>query len=181
MAVSMLDQFKLFARYNRLMNRRILEAAAKLPRDDLIRDRGAFFKSVLGTLNHVLVGDIIWLKRFAMHLPGRKALERIDAFAQPASLDAILCADLESLATQRARIDAIIADWIAGLSESDLEDCLAYRNMAGKPQHKPLASLISHLFLHQVHHRGQATTLISQSGVDFGDTDLLELIDDATG
>ena len=181
MAVSILDQFNLFARYNRLMNRRILEAAAKLSQDDLSRDRGAFFKSVLGTLNHVLVGDIIWLKRFAKHPPSRKLLERIDVCEQPASLDSILCADLESLAAQRAHIDEIIADWIAGLAESDLEDNLVYRNMAGKPQHKPLVSLISHLFLHQVHHRGQATTLISQSGVDFGDTDLLELIDDFTG
>ena len=181
MAVSMLDQFKLFARYNRLMNRRILDAAEKLSRDDLTRDRGAFFKSVLGTLNHVLVGDVIWLQRFAMHPPSRKALEPIDAWEQPASLDTILCADLESLATRRAVIDEIIADWIAGLAESALEDRLVYRNMAGKPQNKPLASLISHLFLHQVHHRGQATTLISQSGVDFGDTDLLELIDDSPG
>jgi uncharacterized damage-inducible protein DinB len=181
MAASMLDQFKLFARYNRLMNERILEAAAKLPVDDLSRDRGAFFKSVLGTLNHVLVGDIIWLKRFAAHPPSREALARLDDYPQPESLDAILCADLDSLATQRARVDAVIADWIAGLEESALEDRLAYRNMAGKPHNKPLASLISHLFLHQVHHRGQATTLISQSGEDFGDTDLLELIDDFAG
>ena len=88
---------------------------------------------------------------------------------------------LEGLATQRAVIDDIIIDWVAGLVESDLGDCLAYSNMAGESQNKQLASLISHLFLHQVHHRGQATTLIFRSGVDFGDTDLLELIDDFAG
>jgi len=62
-----LNQFKLFAEYNKLMNHRILESANRLSEEQLKSDRGAFFKSVLGTLNHILVGDIIWLKRFRTH------------------------------------------------------------------------------------------------------------------
>lgn len=174
----MLQQFKLFARYNRLMNQRIVNAARQLDENQLKQDRGAFFRSVLGTLNHVLVGDIIWLKRFCAHPPSRDLSGVVDRLPQPGSLDEILYDDLEALARERERIDQVIIDWITGLEQPDIEQALAYRNMAGSPRKKPLASLISHLFLHQVHHRGQATTLLSQLGVDFGDTDLLEIIAD---
>lgn len=173
-----LNQFRLFADYNKLMNQRLLESAGRLDDDQLKSDRGAFFKSVLGTLNHILVADIIWLQRFQSHPANRKALAYFDTLDRPQVLDAMLFDDLISMKTEREKIDALLIDWIAGLSERDIEACLSYRNMAGKPQRKPIGSLISHLFLHQVHHRGQATTLISQSGVDFGETDLLEIIDD---
>jgi len=57
-----------------------------------------------------------------------------------------------------------------------MDECIFYLNMAGNAFSKPFLSLINHLFLHQVHHRGQVTTLLSQFGVDFGDTDLIEII-----
>jgi len=96
----------------------------------------------------------------------------------PESLNTILFNDLKNLKEERENIDEILVSWIASLSEEDLEDYLSYQNLAGKSQKKPVGSLISHLFLHQVHHRGQATTLISQSGEGFGETDLLEIIED---
>ncbi len=176
--MSMLQQFELYAGYNALMNRRIFDAAARLGEDNLVGDRGAFFKSVLGTLNHILVGDVIWLQRFLSHPPSAPALVYVDGLERPARLDLILFGDLERLRTEREKIDTILVDWIGRLSAADLDDGLEYRNMAGQKFKKQVASLISHLFLHQVHHRGQATTLISQSGIDFGDTDLLEIIDD---
>ena len=176
--MSTLGQFKLFADYNKLMNQRIVESAGQLSEAQLKNDRGAFFKSVLGTLNHIIVGDIIWLTRFCSHPASEKALEYFRTLDHPQSLDSVLFDDLKNLQEERAKIDEIIINWIAGLSEKDLEDRLSYQNMAGEPQKKPVESLVSHLFLHQVHHRGQATTLISQSGVDFGETDLLEIIDE---
>jgi len=176
--MSTLNQFILFSEYNKLMNQRIMESANRLTMEQLKGDRGAFFKSVLGTLNHILVGDIIWLKRFALHPGNQKALEYITRLDHPASLGAILFDDLDSLRLVREKVDEVLICWITGLSESDIEACLSYKNMAGIQQNKRVESLISHLFLHQVHHRGQVTTLISQSGVDFGDTDILEIIDD---
>ena len=176
--MSILDQFKLFADYNRLMNQRILESAGKLTEEQLKSDRGAFFKSVLGTLNHIMVGDIIWLKRFQTHPAHEKALEYLNRLDQPESLDTLLFDDLGDLKAEREKIDETIVSWIKNLSESDIDGYLSYKNMAGKSQRKPMEGLISHLFLHQIHHRGQATTLISQSGVDFGETDILEIIDD---
>jgi uncharacterized damage-inducible protein DinB len=176
--MSSLNQFRLFAAYNQMMNQRMLEAAGKLSEEQLKDDRGAFFRSVLGTLNHILVGDIIWLQRFQLHPASERALQYLGSLDHPESLDTILFGDLQSLKAAREKIDNIIIDWIAGLSDNDLKEYLSYKNMAGSPHRKSVESLISHIFLHQVHHRGQVTTLISQSNVDFGETDILEIIDD---
>ncbi len=62
------------------------------------------------------------------------------------------------------------------MREEDLAQPLAYRDFAGRPHRKNLGGLALHLFLHQIHHRGQVTTLLSQAGIDFGDTDLPELL-----
>ena len=91
--MSMLQQFRLYADYNRLMNRRIFDAAGRLSKAQLTSDRGAFFKSLLGTLNHILVGDIIWLQRFLAHPPSVAVLAYVDGLARPTRLDAILFDD----------------------------------------------------------------------------------------
>ena len=158
------------------MNQRLFAASACLSDEALNADRQAFFKSVMGTLNHVMVGDIIWLKRFAVQPSSQISLSYITELEKPGSLEVILFNNLDRLTVAREKIDEIIIRWIDGLSETDLTECLAYKNMAGKLFKKPYASLISHLFMHQIHHRGQATTLLSQLCVDFGDTDLVKII-----
>jgi uncharacterized damage-inducible protein DinB len=176
--LSVLSQFILYAEYNRLMNQRIFSAAAQLTNEELHIDRKAYFKSVLGTLNHVMVGDIVWLKRFAEHPSCQESLSYITTLEKPKSLDAILFKDLDSLKIEREKIDALIIQWVSGLSEADVSECIPYKNMAGVSFKKRYSSLMSHLFLHQAHHRGQATTLLSQYGVDFGETDLIEIINE---
>lgn len=176
--MTMIDQFRLYADYNRLMNVRQYDAAARLSDSELRGDRGAFFGSVLGTLNHLLVGDILWLKRFASHPASASALIPVIEIRKPVALNEILFDDLVTLRDHRVVLDALIVAWLAGLTDADLADVIAYESMSRGHFRKPLASLISHFFLHQVHHRGQITTLLSQSGVDFGETDLVEIIDD---
>jgi len=170
------NQLQLFSEYNQLMNQRMYNSASQLSDNELRKDRGAFFKSIIGTLNHLLVGDIIWLMRFAKHKSSEIVLSYISSLQAPESLDSILFNDLEHLRNEREKIDKIIIKWINSLSENDLKGSITYNNMAGSQYTQPFLSLINHLFLHQVHHRGQITTLLSQSGLDFGDTDLLELI-----
>ncbi|MEN8251048.1 MAG: DinB family protein [Bacteroidota bacterium] len=175
-----INQFILLAEYNLLMNQRQYAAAANLSKTDLCEDKGAFFKSVLGTLNHVMVGDIVWLKRFAGHPSSRESLSYICELEKPRSLDATLFIDFGELKAEREIIDRIIVNWIKQLSDSDVNECISYSSMAGKSFSKPFVSLINHLFLHQVHHRGQVTTLLSQFGVDFGETDLIEIINECS-
>ena len=154
--MSVLNQFILFAEYNGLMNQRLFSAAAQLSAENLGKDNKAFFKSVLGTLNHVMVGDIIWLKRFAEHPSSHAALSYISKLKKPESLGSILFSDLDSLTNEREKIDQIIVQWINCLSESDINECVSYKNMAGDSFKKPYSSLISHLFLH---HKKNVTKL----------------------
>ncbi len=174
--MSELNQLALLAEYNQLMNQRQYSAVENLSTLQLCEDRGAFFKSVLGTLNHILVGDIVWLKRFSSHPSSRESLLHICEMETPKSLDAILFTNLDELKTEREKIDQTIIEWINQLSDMDLTSCISYTSMSGNSFSKQFLSLINHLFLHQVHHRGQVATLLSQYGVDFGETDLVEII-----
>jgi uncharacterized damage-inducible protein DinB len=94
----------------------------------------------------------------------------------PSKLDSMLFTDLSDLKAQREIVDETMINWVSNLNDTDLDQCISYKNMAGKSFNKPLVSLANHLFLHQVHHRGQVTTLLSQFGIDFGETDLIEII-----
>ena len=75
-------------------------------------------------------------------------------------------------------LDAQIIRWVEAISENDLDETLEYTNMKGTATRKNFFALLMHFFNHQTHHRGQVSTLLSQNGVDFGDTDLVLLIPD---
>ncbi len=171
--------YRLYADYNAWMNRKVYEAAAKLDAAEQTRDRGAFFGSIFGTLNHIAVADQIWLHRFAAHFPTHAALEPIRASRAPTSLDSPQFDTLAGLAKLREQLDAVIVDWIGSLTDADLDATLSYRNIKGEAFSKPLALVLLHFFNHQTHHRGQTTTLLTQAGQDVGVTDLNALIPDA--
>ena len=164
------------ARYNSWMNERLLDVAAKLPPEALQAERNAFFGSILGTLNHLVVGDTIWLKRFAAHPAQWPALQLVNELPQPEALDDRPFDSLPALAVRRELLDRAIESWIETLTDADLDSVLAYQNSAGKTFRREVYPLLVHLFNHQTHHRGQATTLLTQAGVDIGATDLLALI-----
>ena len=172
-----IDHIVLLARYNQWMNRKLYDAAGKLSDADLLLDRHAFFGSILGTLNHLALGDTVWLKRFARHPTGYSSLSPLDTIATPTDLKHLAFADIRTPAAHRAWLDQLIIDWAHSVQEPDLDHRLHYHNMRGMAADKPFFSLLVHFFNHQTHHRGQATTLLSQAGLDVGDTDLLALID----
>jgi uncharacterized damage-inducible protein DinB len=172
----MLEHLRLLSRYNQWLNEKLYNTAAQLPADELARDRGAFFGSLLGTLNHIMVADIIWLQRFSEHPAQHPALNRLRAMPKPQALAQTLHDDFSALNEERRRLDSTIIAWCGQLNASDLNHKLAYRNMKGVASIKNYGSLTLHFFNHQTHHRGQATTLLSQQGLDVGVTDLLALI-----
>ena len=175
----------LMADYNQWMNTRLYECAQTLPPEAVVLDRGAFFGSILGTLNHLVVADILWLQRFARHpalqaqmalghLPG---LDAVSQWPTPQALDEPVCADLPILWQRRQWLDQTIVDTVHALTDADLDHPLDYFHMKKLPQRKSMFSLMLHFFNHQTHHRGQATTLLTQAGVDVGTTDLVARID----
>src|SRR5438477_13146567 len=114
---SLVTHFRMFAHYNAWANARLYEAAARLSDEQYRADRGAFFKSVHGTLNHLLVADRIWMQRFT------------GAGDAPSRLDTILHESFAPLRAARSEEDTRIADYVAGLSEADLAGRFTYRTI----------------------------------------------------
>jgi uncharacterized damage-inducible protein DinB len=178
-AVNPTSHVRQMASYNQWMNEKLYAAAATLPGAVLAADRKAFFGSILGTLNHVVNGDLIWLKRFAAHPANHAALAPLAALPLPAGLNEPRAADLAGLAVLRNTLDATISRFADAVSPGDLGSVLAWTNRKGELVRKEFGGVLLHFFNHQTHHRGQVTTLLSQEGVDVGDTDLLLLLPDA--
>ncbi|MDQ6960902.1 MAG: DinB family protein [Mariprofundaceae bacterium] len=177
----MLEYLQRMARYNQWMNRRLYEKVQLLTADEISKERGAFFGSILGTLNHLLVADMFWLRRFAGSKHCAKALVPIremptDAIKQPTSLRDIPYADIKVLANKREELDQLILSFSETWDAALLADTIRYRNMAGEKHERPLGALLQHLFNHQTHHRGQVTTLLFQAGIDPEATDFLVMM-----
>jgi uncharacterized damage-inducible protein DinB len=146
----MTSHYRMFAAYNAWANERLYDKAATLSDADYRADRGAFFKSVHGTLNHLLVGDRVWMQRFD------------EQGEIPRSLDVILY-DFASLRAARIAEDARITRYIEELTEADLGKRIRYRAMSNPAEvEQDLAPALAHFFNHQTHHRGQAHCLFTQ-------------------
>jgi uncharacterized damage-inducible protein DinB len=146
----MKSRYRMFANYNAWCNERLYDAAALASDVDYRADRGAYFGSLHGTLNHLLVADRIWMKRFT-------------GVGPPApSLDAILYDDFTALRAARRSQDVLINRYIDNLDDQALSGTLTYRTVVN-PQtiEQPLAPALDHFFNHQTHHRGQAHALLS--------------------
>lgn len=162
----MLDPFrrhyKMFAGYNAWANARVFEAAEALTDTDYRANRGAFFGSVHGTLNHLLVTDHIWMRRFT------------GAGDAPDRLDAILFEQFDALRQARVAEDARIVRYIAGLDDSALHGTITYQRVStpdGVTQ--PLMTALAHWFNHQTHHRGQVHALLTALSGHAPELDLL--------
>jgi uncharacterized damage-inducible protein DinB len=159
-----LTLFRAMARYNRWMNERLYDCCGKLSDPERKLDRGAFFRSIHGTLNHLLLGDRLWLSRF------------LSREFRASSLAEELYPDFAELRGERARTDAEILGWVETLDGERLSGSLEFRSMVGnKDRSFPMWFATQQFFNHQTHHRGQVTTLLMQAGIDPGVTDLLWL------
>src|SRR6186713_807849 len=118
----MKSRYTMFAAYNAWCNERLYDAAALLSDADYRADRGAFFKSVHGTLNHLLATDRIWMKRFT---------GEGDA---PDRLDAILCETFDALRMARMAEDARIVAYVEGLDDARIAGTISYRRVSGPEQ-----------------------------------------------
>ena len=155
------------AAYNAEMNRRLYDAAAKLSAEERAKDRGAFWKSIHGTLAHILWGDTQWMSRF-------------DGWAKPAvgiKESTGGHADFAALTAARVAADAKISDWAARMTPEWLaEDLVWFSGAAGREISMAKSKLVTHFFNHQTHHRGQVHAMITAAGEQTGDTDLFLVV-----
>jgi uncharacterized damage-inducible protein DinB len=158
----MKTHFAMMARYNAWANARLFRMAGTLADELYRKEVGAYFKSLHGTLNHLLVADRIWMRRLT------------GSGDHPDKLNAIVFDDLSSLHAARADQDRRIIAFVQGLAEPAFEEALEYRMLNGAPQRQPRREILAHLFNHQTHHRGQAHAILTVLGV--AEPDPLDLL-----
>lgn len=165
----MKTHFLMMANYNAWANARLFRMAGAL-RDDLYRKEvGAYFRSLHGTLNHLLTADRIWMRRLT------------GVGDHPGVLNAILFDDLPSLHAARVEEDNRIIEFVQGLEESAFEEVCDYRTLNGTPQRQRRREILAHLFNHETHHRGQAHAILTVLGVSEPDPlDLLIMLREAS-
>lgn len=153
--------YQLMAEYNCWMNQSLYSVCLMIPDEKRKQDLGAFFKSIHGTLNHLLYGDKAWMGRFTNN-----------SFSV-AAIGQELYADFEELRVEREKMDQQILEWSIKLDPLWLRQPFEYTsNVDGKRRVLPASILVTHMFNHQTHHRGQITTLIKQLGYEPGVTDI---------
>ena len=141
------------AAYNAWMNGKVYDAAARLSPEEIARDRGAFFKSILGTLNHLLFADLIWIGRFK---EGRPRVTDPDATRH---------GDLKSLRSARTALDGEIQEWAGSIDEAWLARTLTFKSVLGDLAFDfPAWMMVVHMFNHQTHHRGQCHMTLTALG-----------------
>ncbi|MFT5393584.1 MAG: putative damage-inducible protein DinB [Gammaproteobacteria bacterium] len=144
------------AAFSAWANQRLHTACGPLSAADLGCDRGAFFRSILGTLNHILLVDMLY----------RDRLEGVtSAFA---GLDEILHHDLAPLSLAQTTMDAYYVGLTQSLDEAALSKPVGFHTLLDEPEYWEVSRAVyfSNLFQHQVHHRGQAHNMLSQAGID---------------
>ena len=154
--------FQMFADYNAWANERLYAAAAGLTKEALEEDLGAFFGSVFGTLNHIMVADLLWLARLR------------EQSAPKLALAGTLHDTLDELTAARRVLDADIVRYADGVTEDELAAEITYTTITGPmtmTQRRDQA--LAHFFNHQTHHRGQVHALLTRLTGDAPPLDLL--------
>lgn len=160
------NYFSTLARYHRWAYGRLYERIDELDDADYLADKGLFFKSIHGSMNHMLLVDRLWLARLERDKTGRVNLA-------------------EELETDRQRLrdgifrqcDAFIA-FVSGLKENVFEENLSYVSSKGEALTMPRAPLIAHIVNHATHHRGQVSTALTQCGLEAPVMDIPYFLDD---
>jgi len=158
--------FAQLARYNRFVNERLVANLAGLPASELSKPRGSHFGSIQGILDHVIMCDINWLRRFRELFPEDEALNR--PRLQPAghAWKKFEFPDFAEFRRERASVDAIFADWVAMADTARFGQVLSYRDSENKPLRYYFRDALDHVFNHKTHHRGQVSQILDELGVE---------------
>ncbi|MES0812880.1 DinB family protein [Roseibium sp. SCPC15] len=153
--------FQRMAAYNAWMTEKAYQVAGQMSDEERKQDRGAFFRSVHSTLNHILFGDRAWMSRFSAKAYDTNGMG-VDIFE-----------DFSELKATHLEMSRDIVTFAEGLSPEWLSEVMEWKSIAdGTSRQRPRWLLVMHMFNHQTHHRGQLSTLFTQAGIDIGVTDL---------
>lgn len=162
--MSLPAHFQMLARYNRTANERLYDKCSQLDPQEYRKQRQGSFGSIHALLNHILLGDRIWMSR----LQG-------GGQTTPA-LNTVQYEDFTELHAARKDLDAQIEAFFAGVNEDFLGGSITYTNSKGQPCRDEVHVAVSHMFNHQTHHRGQVHVMLSQTAVPPPSLDLHRII-----
>ena len=148
-----ISNFQLLANFNKWTNEKIISSCKKLTETEYKKDRGAFFSSIHGTLNHLLVVDRAYISR----------IEGIDHGLK--SLDQILFESLLQLEEARIKEDKRLVDLVNNLSMESIHKEITYKGFETGNTTYTINMILITLFNHQTHHRGQIHNMLSQAGI----------------
>jgi uncharacterized damage-inducible protein DinB len=175
--------FAKLALYNLRMNQQICQSIAALSHEELWADKKAEFVSIMGTLNHVMVIDLMLLARLnqhPLHPDGFATLKRLADYPATKGIRQTLYRELADFTKARCALDQLINDFVAQTTEADYEVTLSYQEIENNGKSKTLTEpfylLMQDLFNHQTHHRGQLLTLLDQLDIRLKTTDFLVII-----
>lgn len=152
------------AAYNAWQNNQLVDFLKVMPAEELTKERGAFFGSILGTLNHLLWGDTLWLNRFDPSLLAPEAA---------LSHSTTLYPTFATWSAQRFRTDGRITLWAERLKSIDLRgDLTMFSRVLERETSKSMAECVVGFFNHQTHHRGQVHAMLTAAGSAAPVTDL---------
>lgn len=159
------EYIRTMARYNSWQNNQINAIIEAMDQDSLTKDRGAFFVSILATLNHLLWGDQSWMSRFdpsvmPPEVPGTESTE--------------MTPNAGAWYAERFRLDGKIRHWANSVKSLDLRGELSWYSGAVNAEiSKPYAECVVFFFNHQIHHRGQVHAMLTGAGQSAPVSDLV--------
>lgn len=158
--------FKGYAAYNRAANESVREITAGLPEDQVKYETKAFFHSIFETCIHLVITDIVWLKRLGTLFTGSAALKKNqDLLIDEAELRRRIEGDNAMIFEFRKKLDAVIEEFVEEIPGGDFEKTLAFRNYYGNDVETVVWKALLHWFNHQTHHRGNISVLLDLQGV----------------
>ncbi len=160
----MIDAFRMLARYNRIANERLYATCAQVDPVEYRRERSGSFGSIHGLLNHVLLGDRIWMSRFS------------GAGQTTPPLHSILFDEFADLHAARVAQDVEIAEFFESLNGGFMGRQIPYINNQGKAYVESVPVAVLHFFNHQTHHRGQVHVMLSQTEVKAPSLDMHRIL-----
>lgn len=153
------------ARHNVWATARLIQVLETVSDEDFFKDQGLFFKSIFGTLNHILVGEhYLWFARFSQ---GRSEQLPLDSIIEP---------DRQALLEALQQKSHHWIEFLQQLEPSLLTQQLHYTNIAGQALSLPYAATLQHVFNHSTHHRGQISAALTQMGYPTPVMDLVYML-----
>ncbi|HME56297.1 MAG TPA: DinB family protein [Candidatus Lokiarchaeia archaeon] len=163
----MKELFQFLAKYNKLTNQTMMDILQTVPADDLVKDTGAFYKSIMGTLNHLLGSDVAWINRILGGVPDLEDLAaQLPEMTYSREPGEMQWATLDEFRPVRETVDGIIVDMIDRMPDEQFGQEITFKNWRGEEQTKLTWYLLMHFMNHETHHRGVVSTLLDQMGVE---------------